>query len=309
MTAAAQPAATGGQRFEPSHLALLILVQTIWGINWIASKSAVIEFHPLLLTALRFGLLFAVMWPFLRWRPGQMGNLLLGCLMTGPLSFSTGFIGLALAKDVAPLAVASNLGAPFATLLSVLFLGDRIGPWRGTALVLSFGGVVLMGFDPKIFGDAVALILTAVSALFWAIAAIFMRRTSGVGAAGTQAWLSLITFPPLLAGSLALEGNPLTTIAHVTWWAWGSLAMIVVGATLIGHTGFFWLLSRYPIPMMAPFLLLAPVIGVLSGVYWFGDALTWRMIAGGALTLSGVLIITIREGRRRPDPLPAAEVA
>lgn len=308
MTVAAQPAASG-QRFEASHLALLLLVQTIWGVNWIASKSAVIEFHPLLLTALRFGLLFAVMWPFLRWRPGQMRNLLIGCLLTGPLSFATGFIGLALAKDIAPLAVASNLGAPFATLLSAMFLGDKIGPWRGSALVLSFGGVVLMGFDPKIFDDATALVLTAVSALFWAIAAIFMRRVRGVGAYGTQAWLSLTTFPPLLAGSLAFEGNPVTTIAHVSWWAWGSLAMLVVGATLIGHTGFFWLLSRYPIPMMAPFLLLAPVIGVLSGVFWFGDTLTWRMIAGGALTLSGVLIITVREGRRRPAAAPAAEAA
>jgi len=307
MTIAASPASAGA-RFEPAHLALLLLVQTIWGINWIASKSAVDEFHPLLVTALRFGLLFAVMWPFLRWHHGQMRNLLAGCLMTGPLSFATGFIGLGLAKDVAPLAVASNLGAPFATLLSAIFLGDRIGPWRASALVLSFGGVVLMGFDPKIFADATALILTAVSALCWAIAAIFLRRVRGVGATGTQAWLSLMTFPPLLVGSLAFEGNPVTTITHVTWWAWGSLAMIVVGATLIGHTGFFWLLNRYPIPLMAPFLLLAPVIGVLSGVFWFGDALTWRMVVGGALTLAGVLIITVREGRRRPDPVPAAEV-
>lgn len=304
----ASTSAAGVQRFEPAHLGLLLLIQTIWGVNWIASKSAVDEFHPLLLTALRFGLLFAVAWPFLRWHPGQMRNLGAACLLIGPLSFGTGFIGLGLARDVAPLAVASNLGAPFATLLSAIFLGDRIGPWRGAALVLSFGGVALMGFDPHMLADSAALVLTAVSALFWAIAAIFMRRVSGVGAYGTQAWVSLATFPPMLAASLAFEANPVTTIAHVSWWAWGSLAMIVVGATLIGHTGFFWLLNRYPIPQMAPFLLLAPVIGVLSGVLWFGDALTWRMVAGGVLTLSGVLIITIREGRRRPDPVPAAEV-
>ena len=307
MVAAATPGSPV-HRFEPEHLALLLLVQTIWGINWIASKSAVDEFHPLLLTALRFGLLLAVMWPFLRWHPGQMRNLVLGCLLTGPLSFASGFVGLALAKDVAPLAVASNLGAPFATLLSAIFLGDRIGPWRASALLLSFGGVVFMGFDPKIFADSTALLLTALSSLFWAIAAIFMRRVSGVGAPGTQAWLSLTTFPPLLAGALIFEANPLTVIAHASWWAWGSMAMIVIGATLIGHTGFFYLLSRYPISMMAPFLLLAPVIGVLSGVYWFGDALTWRMIVGGVMTLAGVLIITIREGRRRPDLVPAAEV-
>ena len=300
--------ATTTQRLEPQHLALLLLVQTIWGVNWIASKSAVDEFHPLLLTALRFGLLLVIMWPFLRWHRGQMRNLFLGCLLTGPLSFAAGFVGLALAKDVAPLAVASNLGAPFATLLSAIFLGDRIGPWRGSALLLSFGGVVFMGFDPKIFADSSALLLTALSSLFWAVAAIFMRRVNGVGAAGTQAWLCLTTFPSMLIAALIFERHPINVIALASWWAWGSLAMIVLGATLIGHTGFFFLLSRYPISLMAPFLLLAPVIGVMSGVYWFGDALTWRMIVGGAMTLAGVLIITIREGRRRPDLVPAAEV-
>jgi len=305
-------AQTSIQRLEPQHLALLIGVQTIWGVNWIASKSAVDEFHPLLLTALRFGMLLLVMWPFLRWHSGQMRNLMLGCLLTGPLSFSAGFVGLGLARDVAPLAVASNLGAPFATLLAALFLGDKIGPWRGSALLLSFGGVVLMGFDPKIFDDMAALLLTALSALFWAVAAIFMRRVTGVSAPATQAWLSLTTFPPMLIAALLFEHNPLGVAMHVSWWAWGSLAMIVIGATLFGHTGFFYLLSRYQISLMAPFLLLAPVIGVISGVLWFGNALTWRMIVGGAMTLLGVLIITIREGRRRPDPVPvtaAEEVA
>jgi len=152
------------------------------------------------------------------------------------------------------------------------------------------------------------LLLTALSALLWAIAAIFMRRVRGVGAYGTQAWLSLITFATMLGSSLIFESNPVGVIEHASWWAWVSLANIVIGASLIGHTGFFWLLQRYPIPLMAPFLLLSPVIGVMMGVLWFGDPLTWRMIVGGVLALAGVLIITIREGRRRPAPIAAAEV-
>ena len=298
------------QRFEPAHLALLLLIQTIWGVNWIACKLAVNEFPPLLLMALRFGITFAVVWPFLRWHYGQMRNLLLGCLLTGPLAFATGFTSLALAKDIAPLAVASNLGVPFATVLSMLFLGDRIGIWRGSALVLAFGGVGLMGFDPSVFAQSSALLLQILSSLFWAMAAIFLRRVQRVPALDMQAWVALATWPPLLLGSLLFERNPASVVAHASWMAWGSLAMIVIGATLIGHSGFFWLLRRYPIPMMAPFLLLAPVIGALSGVVWFGDTLTWRMSAGGLLTLSGVLIITIREGqRRRRADLAIAEPA
>ena len=49
---------------------------------------------------------------------------------------------------------------------------------------------------------------------------------------------------------------------------------------------------------MAPFLPIAPLFASFLGVVWFGDEITWRIALGGAMTLAGVLIITIREGRR-----------
>lgn len=299
MTAVSEPAGLSRQGWASEHLALLVCIQLLWGVNWIACKIAVTDIPPMLLMAFRFGITFACLWPFMRWHPGQMRLLLLGCLFTGPLSFGTGFAGLALAKDIAPLAVASNLSVPFATLLSTMFLGERIGIWRGGALILAFGGVLLIGFDPKVLGYSHALALQITSAFTWAVAAIFLRRVKGVGAYDMQAWVALATWPPMLLASLAFEPEPIGVIRHASVAAWLSLAMIVVGATLIGHAGFFFLLRRYPIPMMAPFLLLAPVIGALLGVAWFGDTLTWRMVVGGTVALAGVLIITIREGRKK----------
>jgi O-acetylserine/cysteine efflux transporter len=287
------------QRFEAEHLGLLLLVQTVWGLNWITSKLAVDAFHPLLMVALRFGITFACVFPFLRWHPQQMRNLIIGCLLTGPLSFATGFISLGMATDIAPLAVASNLGVPFATLLSALFLGDKIGIWRGSALFLAFGGVLFMGFDPTVFQQSGALALQALSAFFWAAAAIFLRKVQGVAALETQAWVSLLTWPVLGLGAMLFEPHLGLTMYEAGWTGWGSLAVVVFGATLFGHSGFFWLLRRYPIPLLAPFLLLAPIIGAIAGALFFGHAITWRMVVGGLLTLSGVLIITLREAQKR----------
>jgi O-acetylserine/cysteine efflux transporter len=299
MTAEPAGDARSRQGFEPAHLALLIFIQVVWGVNWVTSKLAVDEIPPLLLMALRMGLTFALVWPFLRWHAGQMRNLILGCILGGPFSFATGFAAMAVAKDLAPLAIAANLGVPFATLLSALFLGDRIGIWRGSALLLAFGGVLFMGFDPKVFSSGDALALQAISALFWAGSTIYLRRVRGVGAYDIQAWLALCTWPPMLITALAFERAPAAVLSQASWTAWGALAMMVFGATLIGHSGFFWLLRRYPIPLLAPFMLLAPIIGAVAGAWWFGHPLTWRVVLGGALTLLGVLIITIREGRKR----------
>jgi len=41
--------------------------------------------------------------------------------------------------------------------------------------------------------------------------------------------------------------------------------------------------------------VLSPLFGVFFGVTLLGDQLTTRIIAGGAMTLTGVLIISLRE--------------
>jgi O-acetylserine/cysteine efflux transporter len=43
-----------------------------------------------------------------------------------------------------------------------------------------------------------------------------------------------------------------------------------------------------------PFTLLIPLFGVLSGILFLDEPLTWFMLIGGAATLAGVGICVIR---------------
>jgi O-acetylserine/cysteine efflux transporter len=56
-------------------------------------------------------------------------------------------------------------------------------------------------------------------------------------------------------------------------------------------------MRRYSVNQVMPFTLLVPLFGVLSGVVFFGDQLSWPMIIGGVGTILGVAIITIRRPR------------
>ena len=49
----------------PRHLALLVGINLIWGLNLVASKYGVAECPPILFTLLRFSLLALVSVPFL----------------------------------------------------------------------------------------------------------------------------------------------------------------------------------------------------------------------------------------------------
>lgn len=286
--------------WEPRHLAFLILVQCLWGFNWVALKEGLAEFPPLLMMAIRFLCTFVILVPFLRWPGGSVRAMVAGAVVTGPIHFALMFVGMAYAKDIAPLAVATNLSIPFATVLAAIFLKDKIGIWRGSALALSFGGVMLVGFDPRVLEYALALVLVVGGALAWSIGAIILRGVKTAGAFDMQAWVAMIAWPPLLAASVAFEGDTIAIVSHASWRGWLSVAYVVLAATVVAHAGFYYLLRRYPIPLMAPYLLIAPILGVFLGVVWFGDVLTWRMVVGGIITLTGVLIITIREGARQP---------
>ena len=56
-------------------------------------------------------------------------------------------------------------------------------------------------------------------------------------------------------------------------------------------------MRRYPVTSVAPLTVLSPLFAVAFGVLLLDDRLSTRIVVGGACTLVGVLIITLRERR------------
>ena len=280
---------------QPSHLALMLLINLVWGFNLVSGKVGVTEFSPLLFTTLRFAVLGLVLAPFLRVHRGQM-VLVLGIAMTmGGLHFALLFVGMALADDVSAIAIAIQLAVPFATVLSVVFLGERRGFARIAGISLACAGVMAMAFDPRVFSYLDGLALTVAAALCGAVGMLLMRRVRGIGVVQMQAWLAVFSLPLLLALTLLLEHDHAAQLAQAPLVGWAAVLYTALAASLVGHGGLYFLLQRYPVTLVAPQTLLATLFAVIFGVTILGDTLTARMVAGGALTLLGVFIVARRE--------------
>jgi O-acetylserine/cysteine efflux transporter len=233
-----------------------------------------------------------------------MVKILLISIFAGALHFAATFLGLNLAHDTSSVAIAVQLNVPFATLIAVIFLGERIHFWRITGIVLAFAGALVLGFDPHVFAYVDALLVIAFAALVYAIGTVMMRQVKGVGVFQLQAWIALVSAPFLLVLSLLTEPGQWQNLPAITPLTTGAVLFSAFGASLIGHGGIFYLLQRYPVAIVSPFLLLAPVFGVVFAVIFLHDTLTPQMILGGLITLAGISIITLRQ---KTQPASALE--
>lgn len=279
------------------HLVLLVLMNLVWGLNLIASKIGVAQLPPILFTALRFGSLALFLLPLLKIHRGQMGNLLLAAMLTGPAAFSLLFLGVYYAEDAATVAIASQMGVPISTLLSIWLLGETIR-WRRTlGITLAFGGMIIISFEPRVFAYWEGLALVVASTFFASLGLIFVKRLYNIKALELQAWIAVAGGGVLMLLSLLFEQGQWEAIQSADWKAWTALAFTALMSSLLAHTAWYYLVSKYPVTSLSPITLLSPLFGIFFGVTLLDDQLTSRMLLGGAVTLVGVFIVVKREKR------------
>ncbi len=276
-------------------IVLVLLVCVAWAGNFLTSAYALREVPPFLFTALRF---IALGLPLLFWikrpPPGQWPRLLAVCLCVGVLHFGLSFVALKMAGDLSSPAIVIQSYIPMTTLLAWVLLGEKFA-WRtGLAIAISFGGVMVLGFDPLVLDDPLALGLMLVSAAFLAIGTVLMKGLRGLDAYSKQGWTAQIAVLPLLANSVVLEPGAIPALASASWVAWVGVAYAAFISSLLGHGLYYVLVQKHPVAQVTPWLLLVPVIAVGLGIAFWGDRPGPRLYIGGAMVLGGVFGVALR---------------
>ncbi|MFO1465237.1 MAG: DMT family transporter [Steroidobacteraceae bacterium] len=278
-----------------ADLWFLLFICLIWGFNLIAVKMGLGEFPPIFFAFLRFASLAIVLAPVLRLHREQMGALVIAAVLCGALNFGVLFYGMSLTDNVAMVAIASQLGLPFTTLLSIALLGEVVRWRRWLGIALSFAGVLIMGFDPRVFRQGVALLLVIAAAFIGALGTIAIKRVQGVRPIELQAWFAMSSWPALLILTLWLEHGQADSLRHASAVGWFAVGYVAFLSSLVAHTGYYHLIQRYPVSSVAPLTVLSPLFSVIFSITLLGTPLTMRLLLGGGVTLAGVVIIALRE--------------
>lgn len=297
--------------------AALLILYVVWGSTYLGIRIAVESIPPFLMAGSRFALAGLVMLGFAVVR--GRGSIVLptrrewrDSLIVGGLLMGGGMGMVALGEETVPSGIAALLIAMMPLWVAVLgrvFLGERLPKAAVAGVAIGLAGVgTLVGpsgsaaesFNP---GGIVALIISPIS---WASGSLFSANRAKLPRDPLVA-----TGAQMLAGSLVLAlmagvrgeyaGLRIEAISANSLVAFAYLAIV---GSLIAFTAYVWLLRVAPLPLIATYAYVNPIVAVILGAIVLGEPITPRtLVAGAVIVFAVALIITSRNrmaGARRP---------
>ncbi len=279
---------------QSKHLILVLVIMILYGSSYPVGKLGIDTIPPLLFTALRLGLIFLAFLPFFRLKlpDKKLFKPLVGfSLAMGIGTYATMYYALEQLSIVAPIIIGAQLSIPFGLMLSLFFLGEDISLKRWILIFLSFIGIIIIAYDPRIIDDKFGLLLVIVMAFFYALSNLMARVLKEVDTATLNGWHGLIAFIPVAVLTLIIEGNPLNYLLPINGIAIFTILHTALIVSAIGHAGMFYLYKFYPISNVLPFYSLFPIFGLILAFIMFAETLSVQEVVGGILILGSVFLL------------------
>ena len=284
-------------------VALVLLVVTIWGSNFVVIKLGLGDMPPLMFTSLRF-LFAAIPMVFVRRRPAVAWRWLAAWGLTQfALQFALLFVGIKLGMPAGLASLVIQLQAFFTMGLAWGLLRERVRPLQWAGAFVALLGMALVAHHLEQPATLYGLLMVLGAALSWASANMLTKRIGVVDPLGLAAWGSLIAFVPLAALSLLVEGpaHVAAALHAMSGWAWGAVLYQSYPNTLFGFGVWSMLMRRHAAAELAPYTLLVPAVGMVCASLVLGEALQPWKIGAGLLVLAGLALNqwAARRGRRQ----------
>ena len=252
--------------------------------------------HPFVITLFRALLVFIIILPILLWNGlgtvktssiklqvirGGVGGVCMLCMFTG---FS--LVSL-------PEATSLLFTVPiFATILSVMFLSERVGIKRWGAIFLGFAGILVITRPDVSLNLGHLLLLSA--AILWSISIVIAKKLT------EKDTIISITFWQ------AMGCVPLALIASLFVWEMPTLTQLlyllgIAGLGTLGHALVYASLKLGKVSFLLPLDYIRIIWSTLLGFLLFGSLPTLYLYAGTFLIISATAFISYREIQKNKE--------
>ncbi|MBP1692869.1 MAG: EamA family transporter [Chloroflexi bacterium] len=293
--------------------AALIVVYIVWGSTYLAIRFAVESMPPFLMAGVRFLTAGVILFGWRRlagdkrplkieWRSAAIigGLLLVGG--NGNVVWAEQHV----ASGIAALIVGS------APLWMVAIDAVRPGgkkanfqTWAG--VLIGFIGILVlinpleMLHNPQQV-NTVGIFSLLFGAFLWALGSLYSRNAalpeSPLLGTGMEMLAGGVGF--VILGTITNEWAQVNLSAVTARSIWGLLYLIIFGS-LVGYSAYTWLLRNAPTPLVSTYAYVNPMVAILLGALFAGEALTLRILIAALIVISSVALInTARVEKPKP---------
>ena len=275
----------------------------IWGSTYLGVVIAVRDLPPFLTSGLRNVMAGTLIYGFLRLRGAERP--------TGPqwrTALVVGVCLLALGNGAVTWAAQREPSGVIALVVSLVPLWLMVFGWMGArgvrpagievaGIALGLAGIALLVVPHEGGGNvsAVGLVVLLLSTLAWAGGSVYARTLAPlpVPLLGTGMEMLAGGGTMLLVSGLSGEWGRVTAASFTTS-AVLALAGLVLFGSVLGFSAYKWLLANVRPALAGTYAFVNPVVAMLLGWTFAGEALTARLVLAMALIVGAVAMISLR---------------
>lgn len=279
---------------------LLIALTAVWGSTFFLIRDLVVHVPPVDFLAVRFTLAAVVMVGVF-WRPLRAltrRQVLIGA----GLGVLYGLAQILQTQGLAstPASVSGFITGTYVVLTPVftaVLLRERVSGTTWAAVALATSGLALLSLNG--FSIGIGEAITLLAAAFYALHIVGLGKWSGNEIATGLSVVQMVVIAVIcligaLPGGITLPSGP---------GQWASVLYMVVFASIGALWIQTWAQAHMPATRAAIVMTMEPVFAAFFAVWLGGEALTGRMLLGGALVLTAMYAVELL-ARRRPGELP-----
>lgn len=291
-------------RLQSGSVALvgaLLVVYIVWGSTYMAIRIAIDSIPPMLMASIRFLIAGSVLYAFAIRRGDRTADrptprTWLSALLIGGLMLAGGNGGVTWAEQHISSGLAALLVASVPLWITVFAHFAGMERLRGSVLVgivVGLAGVaILTGGAFAAPGELAGTAVVVGASITWAIGSLYAKR-----APLPRRPLVGVAMEMLAGGvvmlAIAAAGGELGRVhlELVTWKSLLALAYLVVFGSILAFTAYIWLLNNARSSIAGTYAFVNPAIAVGFGAVFLGEAVSPRLLAGGAVIVVAVALI------------------
>lgn len=298
----------------------ILILYVVWGSTYLGIRIAVETIPPFFLAAVRFLIAGTVMLGVIAVvRRGRLslpsGREWRDAFIVGSALMGGGMGMVAWGEQTVPSGIAGVLIAMMPVWVAVfgrVFLGERLPGIAIVGIATGMLGVVLLigqsvAIDRSL--DPAGVLALLVSPMCWAAGSLYSTNRARL-----HGDPFVTTGMQMLAGSLVLVLASIVTgelagfsPAAVSTDSIIAFIYLTVIGSLVAFTAFAWVLRHAPLPLIATYAFVNPVIAVILGWFILNEAVTpIQLVAGGVIVVGVALIILARSRMATPARVRSA---